>query len=253
MKKTIIALFALAGMTQAATVITFGGTSADYGFVTDAFVIDSNTGTDFFSFEHELSDGNSFSLTNTDGNNASKFWAGKDGNIAGTWSNTAALTEMNAAMGISYTADELGTGSGMYFTAPGNGGSKSTLTFDFSQAAAGDSVTMYVMATAYAGSLSAFDVTGLNGASVAYATNGGNGFSTTAAYSQGGGNITIFKVTGTLTDADVALTPGAGVKSGFQSVAYTITPAATPSIPEPTTATLSLLALAGLAARRRRK
>ena len=252
MKKTIIALFALAGMTQAATVITFGGTSADYGFVTDAFVIDSNK-VAVSSFEHELSDGNSFSLTNTDGQNSSKFWAGKDGNIAGTWSNAAALTEMNAAMGISYTAAELSSGSGMYFTAPGNAYSKSTLTFDFSHAEAGDTITMYVMATAYAGSLSTFDVTGLNDASVAYATNGGNGFSSTAAYSQGGGNITIFKVTGTLTDADVALTPGAGVKSGFQSVAYTITPAATPSIPEPTTATLSLLALAGLAARRRRK
>ena len=248
MKKTIIALFALAGMTQAATVITFGGTSADYGFVTDAFVIDSNKGTDFFSFEHQLSDGNKFSLTNTDGNGSSKFWGGKDGNIAGTWSNAAALTEMNAAMGISYTADELSSGSGMYFTAPGNADSKSTLTFDFSQAEAGDTITMYVMATAYAGSLSTFDVTGLDDASVAYATNGGNGFSTTAAYSQGGGNITIFKVTGTLTEANVALTPGAGVKSGFQSVAYAIT-----SVPEPTTATLSLLALAGLAARRRRK
>lgn len=253
MKKTIIALFALAGMTQAATVITFGGTSADYGFVTDAFVIDSNK-ENCSSFEHELSDGNRFSLTNTDGGgNSSKFWAGKDGNIAGTWSNAAALTEMNAAMGISYTADELSSGSGMYFTAPGNGGSKSTLTFDFSKAEAGDTITMYVMATAYAGTLSSFGVSGLDDASVAYATNGGNGFSTTAAYSQGGGNITIFKVTGTLTDADVALTPGDGVKSGFQSVAYTITPAATPSIPEPTTATLSLLALAGLAARRRRK
>ena len=249
MKKTIIALFALAGMTQAATVITFGGTSADYGFVTDAFVIDSNTGTDFSSFEHKLSDGNKFSLTNTDGSgNSSKFWAGKDGNIAGTWSNTAALTEMNAAMGISYTVDELSSGSGMYFTAPGNGGSKSTLTFDFSKAEAGDTITMYVMATAYAGNLSTFDVTGLDDASVAYATNGGNGFSTTAAYSEGGGNITIFKVTGTLTDANVALTPGAGVKSGFQSVAYAIA-----SVPEPTTATLSLLALAGLAMRRRRK
>ena len=36
-------------------------------------------------------------------------------------------------------------------------------------------------------------------------------------------------------------------------VSFSSTPAAAPSVPEPTTATLSLLALAGLAARRRRK
>lgn len=42
-----------------------------------------------------------------------------------------------------------------------------------------------------------------------------------------------------------------GITSG--SVSYSVAPGPTPNVPEPTTATLSLLALAGLAARRHRK
>ncbi len=53
------------------------------------------------------------------------------------------------------------------------------------------------------------------------------------------------------------LTDGAGGTAGVKNITVlqnsTVVPEPTPSIPEPTTATLSLLALAGLAARRRRK
>lgn len=57
---------------------------------------------------------------------------------------------------------------------------------------------------------------------------------------------TIVKVTGELTGDTVSMSIGGGSKSMVSSVAYSVTP-------EPTTATLSLLALAGLCARRRRK
>ena len=57
---------------------------------------------------------------------------------------------------------------------------------------------------------------------------------------------TIVKVTGELTGDTVGMSFEDGHKAMVSSVAYSVTP-------EPTTATLSLLALAGLCARRRRK
>jgi hypothetical protein len=56
----------------------------------------------------------------------------------------------------------------------------------------------------------------------------------------------IFKVEGTLTDANIVMAQATTAKNGWQTLSYKV-------VPEPTTATLSLLALAGLAARRRRK
>lgn len=238
MKKTLIALMALAGMAHASTVITFGGLGADYDFVTDAYAV-----SDVIFYNAELSDGNSFTLTPS----ASKLWGGSvAGAPDGSWSNTAALEDLNTTLGTAYSAADFGTGSTMYFTAPGDSNSYSTLTFNFSSANVGDSITMYAMVTAYAGDLTNFSVSGLDSLTVSYATNSSDGFSDTAAFSQGAKQITMVKITGEITENSVVITPSTGNKSGFQSVAYQI-------VPEPSTAALSLLALAGLAVRRCRK
>ena len=242
-------MLVLGGIAQAATVITFGGLGeGNYDYVTDKYEIASVWGeNDIIYVSDTLSDGTSMLLTN---NQSCSFWGGTaDGTIQGTWTNAEALTEVNAAMGTSYTASDFSSTSTMYYTAPGNGGSRSTLSFDFGDAAVGSTLTMYVTSTGHSNTLTSFDVTGLADASIAYAANNGNGFSESAVYSEGAKTITMFKVTGTITDEAVALAPGVGVKTGFQTVAYSVV---APAVPEPTTATLSLLALAGLAARRRR-
>ncbi len=242
-----MAFMALAVAAQAATVVTFGGLGEDRSYVTDTYSIHSVWKSNMItSVSDKLSDGNSFTLFTTTGNDNALWGTSADGSIQGAWTNTDALTEINEAMGTAYTAADFSKDSTMYYTAPGNGGTAATLSFDFSQANVGESLTMYVTVTGRAGSLSSFGVTGLNNLQVSYAVNDGTGFSTSAAFSAGAANITMIKVTGNLTDSAVVLSPGGGIKAGFQSVAYNI-------VPEPTTATLSLLALAGLAARRRRR
>lgn len=238
----------LSGLSHAATVITLGGQGKNYSFVTDAHTIhDSASG-----WNVKLKDGHSLTLTNTDpGGNSSKFWGtSADGSIDGTWTNTAAVTEVNANMGTSYSAVDFSEGSSMYYTAPGNqnGGTTLTLGFDFTKVSVGDSLTMYVTTVGHAGTVGGFSAEGLTNTQISYATNGGNGFSSSATFSEGAKNVTMIKITGKLTADDLVLTTTASNKSGFQTVAYNIA-----SVPEPTTATLSLLTLAGLAARRRRR
>lgn len=242
MKKTLVALLARSGVASATTVITFGGTdaSANYSFVTAPYRLNGDNSIPGVS--DKLTDGHSFTLTGLGG----AFWStSKDGYIEGTWSNTAALIDLNTTLGVAYTAADFSSGSNMYAIADGNSGSGTVLTFNFSEAVIGNTITMYAMVTARAGALTGFTVTGLDNQTVTYATNGGNGFSDTAVFSAKARELTMVKITGVITEEYLVLTPAEGKKSGFQSVAYQI-------IPEPATATLSLLALCGLAARRRR-
>ncbi len=230
---------ALAGVASASTVITFGGLGTEYSFVTDAYTIHNASS----GYSETLNDGNTFTLDNTGGN----FWGtSADGSIKGTWTNAEALTDINTTLNVSYTAEDFSENSKMYYTASGNGGSDSSLTLNFTDASIGKTITLYAMVTTHVNSLGSFTAFGLNNQSITYAANNGSGFSNSATFSQGEKQITMVKITGAITDADLVLTLGGGNKSGFQSVAYQI-------VPEPTTATLSLLALAGLAARRRRR
>lgn len=146
---------------------------------------------------------------------------------------------------------------------PGAGGSSISLLSisDSSSFSSGKQFTMYLtVGTQVSGNVSLGSLTGLTGVTVSLA---GAADSQTAwvdvTASSGGsyalGNMTveanqydatIVKVTGELTGDTVSMSIGGGSKSMVSSVAYSVTP-------EPTTATLSLLALAGLCARRRRK
>ncbi|HIX88156.1 MAG TPA: hypothetical protein H9976_03465 [Candidatus Akkermansia intestinavium] len=146
---------------------------------------------------------------------------------------------------------------------PGAGSSSINLLSisDSSSFSSGKQFTMYLtVGTQVSGNVSLGSLTGLTGVTVSLA---GTADSQTAwvdvTASSGGsyalGNMTvennkydatIVKVTGELTGDTVSMSIGGGSKSMVSSVAYSVTP-------EPTTATLSLLALAGLCARRRRK
>lgn len=160
-----------------------------------------------------------------------------------TWTNTAALEDLNETMGLDLTADYL---SSMKFIGTQGTNSNTTLTLNFKNAAKNldlsRSMTFYVFATSAMGSAGDLLVSGLDGYTVtSAAAHKGDGFDN----QKGGYNsMTLYKVTGTL-NKDKAVTFGTtSSKNAFSLISYLI--------PEPSTATLSLLALAGLAARRRR-
>lgn len=113
----------------------------------------------------------------------------------------------------------------------------------------GSQFTMYITLGAFeAGSLSVSGIAGLTDATVSFAGTTDSETAWLDATSVSGyaaNQATIVKITGTLEGNTVSMAIG-GNKPSISSVAYSVTP-------EPTTATLSLLALAGLCARRRRK
>ena len=67
---------------------------------------------------------------------------------------------------------------------------------------------------------------------------------------KGNSTVATLEIADGLTASNITL--GSNI-TGISGLSMTTTPAPSDSVPEPTTATLSLLALAGLAARRRRK
>lgn len=149
---------------------------------------------------------------------------------------------------------------------PGAGGSSISLLSisDSSSFSSGKQFTMYLtVGTQVSGNVSLGSLTGLTDVTVSLAgadsqTAWVDVTASSGSYALGSmtvsGNATdgykygatIVKVTGELTGDTVSMSIGGGSKSMVSSVAYSVTP-------EPTTATLSLLALAGLCARRRRK
>lgn len=261
MKKTLIALLALAGVASAApVVVTFGNeTAPERDFITDSFFV-----SDVDETTCELKNGATVTLTPSRG----KLWAGPtDGSVEKEWGNDAAITAMNTALGLTangFTADDFSAGSDIYYTASGDGGSSSTLTLNLGETAkVGDSITLFVTAASRAQHTAGFSITGLgNDITLSYAGLNGNGFTAASGssvtysgdlasnWSPNTESVMIFQVTGTLTSTTLTMSQPGTAKNGWQTLSYVVV---APAVPEPTTATLSLLALAGLAARRRRK
>lgn len=258
MKKTLITLLALAGVASAApVVVTFGNeTAPERDFITDSFFV-----SDVGETTYDLKNGATVTLTPSQGN----LWAGStDGSVEKTWGNAAAITAMNTALGLTatngFTADDFSAGSGIYYTASGDGGSSSTLTLNLGETAkVGDSITLFVTAASRAQHTAGFSITGLgDDITLSYAGLNGDGFTAASGSSVSYSNdlssnwspntesVQIFQVTGTLTSTTLTMSQPGTAKNGWQTLSYVV-------VPEPTTATLSLLALAGLAARRRRK
>ena len=261
MKKTFITLLALAGIACGeTTVLTFDG------------VVDPNNQDASVKVEHDF-DTDEWNIRGL-GNGAGSVWSGTqtltDGTVAGlninsgkfwdttpasnaTWGNTDALTAMNDELGTNISADDL---TSVKIMASAGGGSHAKLTLNFTNNTSygeGDQVVFYLLGgsydngDAYNGNIT---VTGLTGVTMQWAASGGKGFTdcSTTAISADKQTQVLIRVQGALTsDQSVAFVHETAAKSGWGMAAYA------PAVPEPATATLSLLALAGLAARRRRK
>lgn len=167
-----------------------------------------------------------------------------------TWTNAAALEQLNADLGTSLTANNI---CGLKYEASGSGGATSSVTLNFAQNAGvgvGSDMTFYVVVAASGQDSTAaytnFSVSGLADSNWEWEAAGGDGFSSDAM-NVPNNNLTMIKVTGALTDARSVTFSSNVAKNGWAMVSYT------PNAPEPATAALSLLALAGLSLRRRRK
>ena len=244
MKKTLITFFALAGVATAAesTILTFGTAPSWATNSWDLTTLPENAAAGAKTSSLTLSDDTYVSMYRTGGRFGIRVAATTE------WTNMSVLDDMNSVLGTTLSAHDI---TALTYTASKAGGSKSTLTLNF---AANDSITIgdsmcffFVVAMSnedVSHSYSGFNITGLANSSVQWADATGTGYnesSVNAANNQ----LTIIKVTGELVSDAVSFSSD-NAKNGWSMASYT-------AIPEPTTATLSLLALAGLAARRRRK
>lgn len=163
---------------------------------------------------------------------------------AKAWTNIEALEDLNKTMRLNLTADFM---SEMKYIGCLSTGTDTTLTLSFKyikpEIDLSRPMTFYVLATSSLGSAGDLLVSGLSGYTVtSAAADKGQGFDN----KKGGYNSsTLYKVTGKLQKGKSVTIATTTKKTAFALVAY--------QIPEPSTATLSLLALAGLAARRRRR
>ena len=265
MKKTFITLLALAGIACGeTTVLTFDGVvdpnnqnasvKVEHDFDTDEWNIRGvgNGPNNTWSGTQTLTDGTVAGLSLN--SNGGKFW---DYTTREAWSNTSALSSMNAELGTTMTADDITSIQIMGSAAQGN---KSTLTLNFTNNAlyqSGSEVVFYLLVGTYSHEKDAnenpkgaayenFSVEGLEkGYNVQWAKVDGTGF-TTENLSVPVATHALIRVSGTLTEAQSVSFSADAARNGWSMVAYA------PAVPEPATATLSLLALAGLAARRRR-
>ncbi len=245
---------ALAGVACGATttteIITFStgdGTAGDYKYGVDF-------GTDSFNTHNIFNpsfttDGEKVGvkITTTEANVYTTYTSYVDpASPSAYWTNSAALAEMNTTLGTNLTLANLDAAPLAY---GGGGNAKATLTLTFGDnCKAGEVFTGYLLVGSQKDTIDNLTLTGLaEGYTMQYATATGDGFSSTAAFTSGAHYTTLVKITGTFADdaTTVAFT-STNLKNGFAMAAYKV-------IPEPATATLSLLALAGLAARRRRR
>lgn len=164
-----------------------------------------------------------------------------------SWTNTAALAEMNAGLGLALTAENINAYAPV---SSGQGGSWTDLTLSIDSIAAGTEIVLYTLGTAAGSTMANFAVSGLTDAAVEYAVAGGSGFSSTAIYTDGTLNYTLIKVTGTLTESDIVLSARNANKNAWGMLAYAPVP-----VPEPSAFGLlaGIGALALVASRRRRK
>lgn len=241
MKNSILTSLVFAGFACGAesTVLTFDKIADSYA--TDTWQLDGkgNGQGKAWNGSFTLSDGTTASLNLSTG----KFW---DKSLNGTdWTNEAALSDMNTTLGSNITVNDV---KAMKYCASAAGGAKATLTLNFENNAAiqeGEKVVLYYMLSAAGGETQNVTVVGLENMTLTWATAADSGYNTTNIKLQTD-YLGLVKIEGTLTANQVITLSSDGGRNGFAMIAYT-------AIPEPTTATLSLLALAGLAARRRRK
>ncbi len=261
MKKTIIALMALAGVAAADTVTT----RVSFTEGENTYLAGSSYGDLTLSSNMETGSSENGVITFTPsveilGNGTtSGSWYGVKNNTVSLWIETSSLS--NDVLLFGYYSRSAGNSIGYYWDADtstitfGRGTwNSSERSFTFSKSGSGhqessQSLSTYFSAqdelTNFTISVERTDDYYANGTATIW-VNGKNAGSTKAFYSDiNGGNPTSYFVGGA-TYGTIAVT------NENLTTAQQIANFAAP-VPEPTTATLSLLALAGLAARRRRR
>ena len=244
MKKTLITLLALAGVAAAteSTILTFGTSPSWATNSWDLTALSDNDSAGAKTSSLTLSDATYVSMSRTGG----RFGIRGAENIE--WTNTSVLDDMNSVLGITLSGQDI---NALTYTATKAGGSTSTLTLNFAEnnnIAVGDAMCFFFVVAMsneeVSHNYSGFNIAGLTNSSVRWATATGTGYNESAVDAPNN-QLTVIRVTGEL-ESDTVSFSSNNAKNGWSMASYTV-------IPEPTTATLSLLALAGLAARRRRK
>ena len=199
------------------TCILFGNSTGVEGLTTDNYEL-----TGALNFDNTLSDGTAMNLKGT----AGKFWSNPVNNT--TWENTVAIEEINTALlpadaEIKFSADYFKSG-GWQFVATGAGGSTSTLKLTLTPYNEGDKIVLYAAISNPVSAVSNFSASGLDNMSMSYATNTGDGFSTTKSFSSATKDITIVKIQGELQSSKVVSLTSSNQKNGWQMVSYIVTP-----------------------------
>lgn len=245
MKKTLITLIALAGMaaaTEAERIVssTFeltrtntnppieGVTSLTWEFVNTA-VGNTYTSVDLGA----LPDTENTTVTIAYKNGKNGAWGQTN-----AWANQSALEDMNTVLGLNLTTTQVGALQSM---GAWGGSGDTTLAFSFHPAFVGETATFFVFTSANE-SGATLNVTGMSDVVSTYASATGTGFDNTLSAAK---DLTLYKVTGVLNNNTIVFSSPTA-KNGWSMAGFSVT------APEPAAATLSLLALAGLAARRRR-
>lgn len=239
----------LLGVAQGATILTFEPDTESFAGSTDQWYHDGtgNGPGAKWSGTKTLSDGTILTMS-IDSGRLKSYQSSTD-----SWTNTAVLQEMNNTLGTSIASTQL---SHVRYTASAAVGAHSQLSFTLSSSyTQGAEMVFYLLATTSSHEnvdankapypLTNLTVTGLTDSTFSWALCGGNGYeSASTTFSVPQNQVALIKVTGTL-GSDPVVFSSTSNKNAWAMAAYTV-------VPEPATATLSLLALAGMAARRRR-
>ena len=260
MKKTLITLLALAGVAAAADSITTLASVSDYTISSSSFVSFSDENSDWYAFNNQINAATGFTLqiTLTD-------WAPANGPLfylsTGTTATTALYDTSLVSVGYSANGNGIsGNNTGWYGAALFSG--TGTMKTDTQS---GGAVT-YAYTSMERDELPSHAKSSSLDATLFITSNGGTvtlyevdndsvltKICSTTNLSEGVANSIVFaewaRANGSHTTNDNRATIGITAYKG----ALTETQMTSLIVPEPTTATLSLLALAGLAARRRRK
>ena len=161
----------------------------------------------------------------SEGNPNGKFWTG---NIAGAWTNTAAVEAMNEALGTAFVDADFAAGTNLVTTDPGPGDAHSYLNLTFTNAKK-NTLELYAAVTGRNGALDNVTVTGLTNVIISYAVGDGDGFVSEPTFSPDILGVTLVKIQGYLGDdkqvtvTSTSMAGEASAKNGFQIAGYTFT------------------------------
>ena len=149
--------------------------------------------------------------------------------VMGTWTNEAALAELNEFSGITFTAADMSEGTNLKVAANSNAAVNTNLELLLDAQAEGDAVTLYTTLFGWNCPLDEVTVTGLDNCVVKYAPGDGEGFSDEPVFTQVNQGLNLLKITGMLTaDKRVVVTSptvmeeAVKTKVGFQVAAYMV-------------------------------